>query len=709
MENKIYEVLVNFNGAGSISSDAIVITKGDYNSVTLKFLMSKKDYLLAMFYLVKPDGKYYANSIENDEITFDDINIFDKEGYYHFGVALYDEDSKLTNSAKGLIKVVDNETKEISDEVINDNKYPILDNLINRVLRLQSSVEETVSDIEKYNKNAEDKLSEFNNNYEKKIDNFNSNILAIQEETEGATGVEFNKYADSKRIEEGIKNYFALTPDDGVYTVKFPLWNTSQSSLGEKLDKNKDKFLNLATDTNYEESNYGVAFDTYDCNAEVDENGVRHITAVKGMNTFKDTGKVDVFVFGRTYYEKFYEKDGYFYYSRSYLPKEGFKVCPLSINKDGSISPYWLIAKYVAGDIPSDNGDHILYSSKGLIPTHYLGKIEGDEEFSDNICYNQCITLFKKKGLYYSAGISLEYKHLITTFWLKFATKNSQSILAGNTINSYQYKVSKSEENVNRVVLTKTQANNIDIDSYVSVGDPTAENTNHDRSYGYMHNLAYDVRVIGKEDVDEENIALILEHDNFNTTETTYVSTMHERSGYSDRVLGRNGSIGSNTNGKHGAVLDGIEFLVGGYEVYGNVVVDINAESLDREIYVTNDAKKLSTAINTIKSTYNKSKYVIKPTEGAWKYITDVKIDEDNNIIVPVGAGESGSGSNTGFADAVVTDNATSGQREFLGFGYLTPGAGAGLSCVYVGHALSIGRWYFLARPSINLVGGEMV
>lgn len=208
-----------------------------------------------------------------------------------------------------------------------------------------------------------------------------------------------------------------------------------------------------------------------------------------------------------------------------------------------------------------------------------------------------------QKGNYYSAGLMSDYMHILTTFYLQFATKNTQTILGGNTENNFQYAVSVAESNVNRVVLTTAQANNIDINTYVSVGD-RGTNTNNDRNYGYMHNLAYDVKVIGKEVIDSSHTALILDHAPITTTTTTWVSTMHERSGYSDDILGRTGSIGSNTNRKHGMVFNGIELNVGGYEVAGNAIMDIVNSSGDREVYYTNDASKLTATVNTIKSTY---------------------------------------------------------------------------------------------------------
>lgn len=496
---------------------------------------------------------------------------------------------------------------------------------------------------------------------------------------------------DSDKIETSIVNYFALTADDGVYTVRFPLWDTSNTCTGEKLDKNADKYLNLATDTVYEESNYGPAFDTYDCNANVDENGVKHITALKGMNNFKDEGKVDVFVLIRTYWEKSYVKDGYMYYSRSYTPKEGYTVVSQAINKDGSISPYFLISKYVASTI-----DGILYSTKGNAPTR-------------NNSYQNCATNYHKKGKYYSAGLAGDYKHLMTTIWLKLGTRNSQSKIAGCTSHNFQYKVSIAESNVKRVVVTSQQANNVDLFTCVSVGD-VGSNTNLDRGNGYIHNICNDVMVIGKESIDENNTALILDIvNNISTTATTYVSSMHEISGYSDKLLGRNGSIGSNTNGRHGAVIDGIEWAVGGYEAYGNTFMSIVDATGKREVYITNDASKITPTIATAKTTYKKSSLTIQPTTlNNWNYITEEQLDLENNIAVPTKAGQSGSGSAVGYADGIYVDGASSGEREFLALGYLGGGAFAGVSCVLASTVVGNAWWHILSRPSICGLGGEL-
>lgn len=673
MENKKFDILVNFEENDSLTSNIIKMVKGDYNSIDFVFQINKS-YDLAMFFLVRPNGTTYVSAINNGKITFTTADIFEQAGLYEFGVSIYDKDSKLTNVQTGEIEVKDN-AMILTTDITQEDNYQILDDLINQVSALQ----------EKYN-DMDEAIAEFNRLAEQKINE-----------------------VSSLEIEDYLKMYYSMTYDDKIYTVRFPLFETSNTSNGEKLDDNAGLTCTPGTDTVREVSDYSEAWESIDCNAFVDSNGVRHITALKGMSNFKDTGKVDVFCLFRTYYQKIWEEDGYLYISRTFVPKDGYTIVPQAINKDGSFNQWFLIGKYVVGDIPDDNGTHKLYSSKGLIPAHVIWSPQGNEEISDNISYTGCIPLMRAKGSnYYSAGIMADYMHILTTFYLKFATRNTQSIMAGNTSNSSQYKVAQAENNVSRVILTTAQANNFDLYTYVSVGDPGA-NTNLDRGQGYMHNKANNVQIIGKEVIDSTKTALILDHEPINVTSTTYVSAMHERSGFSDMILGRTGCVGSLTNGKHGIVLDGVEIAVGGYEVSGNIFMDIVSSTGKRELYYTNDASKLTSNVTTAKSTYKKSSLAIQPTTlNAWNYITKMEFDVNDGLAIPTECGKTGSGSSVGYADGCYVDNATSGQKEFLLLGSLYGGAIAGLSCVLGHHALSTGSWALLARLSINGVGGEL-
>lgn len=397
-----------------------------------------------------------------------------------------------------------------------------------------------------------------------------------------------------------IENHIKATPDYGTYTVRFPKWDTSHTSNGEKLDDNQGLILTPATDTIKEANTYPHCFDTIDVNAYVDEDGVRHITAIKGDKDFKDTGRVDVFVCLRTYWEKYWEEDGYEYYSRCYYPKEGYTINRLAINRDGSYNSWFLIAKYMAGDILDDDSAHTheLYSSKGLRPAHYISSPTGDEEINDSISWSGMQPIFKRRGAFYTGSLAAELKHFTTSMWLYFATKNSQNVMYGYGNSSIQYICAEPTEDMNCFVVTASQSNYIDLYQCVSIGD-NGLTTAPDRNYGYTHNIVYDARVVKKETLESGNVAIYVDHAPFTTTITSWISSFHEVSGYSDLILGRNGSPVSNANGRHGMVLDGIELMVGGYETLGNVIFNATSDPVVRNMVLTNDAKKLSTNVNT--------------------------------------------------------------------------------------------------------------
>ena len=533
---------------------------------------------------------------------------------------------------------------------------------------------------------------------------------------EDAVASEREKYS-----QQFFENYFALQRTGKVYTVKFPKWATSQISAGEKLDDNKGLICEPSTRTIKGHDDYESIplFRTFDVNAYVDDDGVRHVSAIKGDHNYRDVGEVDVFVLGMSYYERHYEDDKYWYYSRTDMPKEGFTVARECINKDGSIQPFGLYGKYVAGLINKKP-----YSSKGLKPMRYYSSSTSEFGFNSvaNSFFNMPQTM-AKKGKYYSGGMTCDYKYIATSFWLKFPTLNFQSVMSGCTGYSGQFTASMQySDNRTYFPLSKSNAESIKVGSYVSVGykAKSGNSLSNDRAFSTMHAYADDVKVLRKEDIDDSNVAVYLDVETgFNTmpvsvTDTLssdiMISTMHWHSGYSDDILGRDGAPCDSkeelTNGIYPACIQGIECFVGGYETYANAFMNI-LDANHREVYITNDATLINTNATTMMNTFEKSKYTMSvTTPSQWNYITKVDLDLENGAFIQSEAGQSGSSSATGYADAVYFDDGTSGQHEFLAFGALHVWSAAGLFCCTGGSGLSDADWCILARLSLNGVGG---
>lgn len=525
------------------------------------------------------------------------------------------------------------------------------------------------------------------------------------------------KYIESKTdLNAFVENMFALQRTGKVYTVKFPLWATSHVSTGEKLDDNANLVCEPSTKTIKGQNDYEniPLFKTYDVNAYVDEYGARHITAIKGQDNFKDTGKNDVFVLGMSYYEKVWSDDQYWYYSRTDSPRDGYTIARECVNRDGSIQAFGLYAKYVAGNI-----DGNLYSSKGLKPARYYGTTPLPANTTNtNTSYSGLISQCHKRGSFYSGGMTCDYKYILTTFYLKYGTLNTQSIMGGCNNYSAQYEASiKSSTNNTYFPLTKAQADYFPVGASVSIGYKYG-GSNLDRYYSTVSIYADNVKIIKKVALDDSNTALYLDTNTpFNTANTSsgavFCSTMHWRSGFSDDILGRDGcpcdTKSELTNGKFPIVIQGIECMVGGYETYGNAFMNIVDATGKREVYIQNDASQLTTDIATAKSTYKKSPYAIQPTSiNSWNYITKIDFDLANGAFIQTNSGQSGSSTGSGFADGLYVDNANSGQREFLGFGGFSLGSDGGLSCLDANVGVGGGSWYTLARLSINGVWGEL-
>lgn len=520
-------------------------------------------------------------------------------------------------------------------------------------------------------------------------------------------------------IETGIKNYFALTRDEKTYSVEWYPFATDTGTTMTKTDDNANLVCNPSTDTVSGTNNYPTAFDTIDVNAFVDSEGIRHVTFARGQEGFGETEdtiqdviykgvtyKQDVFVLGRTYYQKleYNSVSGKNKYSRRYVPTNGYTPVSMAINKDGTVNPFWLIAKYESG--LDSNGK--LRSLKGLLPGGQRNTPVGSCSTSVLNSYNNQITNYHNRGTYYTGMLASEWSHLMTTFWLKYATKDFQSKMTGCTGYDYQYTVAATESNVSRVKLTTAQANNLVVGSSLSVGDNSVTPTTYDRVNGYVHKYA-DSAVITSIEVDPNDNTysyVNLDCSPFNTTATTFVKTMPWRSGFSTNLLGRDGSPNNLTNSKNPASLDGIEFMVGAYDVIGNVIASYDSNEKVYDYYVCNDSTKLTTDTSNLSNYIHSSVKTNCTTNNAWNYIADVDLDLTSGLCIGSNVGGTNTSSSRGFCDGYYVSSA-SGFRELRAFGDLGDWATAGVSCVVGSAALSTTWWDCLSRLSINALGGS--
>ena len=519
-------------------------------------------------------------------------------------------------------------------------------------------------------------------------------------ETAGQTQIDLIKQ-NGGGVENALSNYFALRRNGKVFTTKIYKWETSTSPVGVKMNANENMVAEPSvgrTEGRDDYAQYGL-FHHFTCNFSVDENGFNHVDALEGQIGFTKYGKVQV---GEVTMSAWFGIEDtteavLYHYSDSQTELTPYPMKE-SINPDGTISPFMIHAKYAAGDI-----DGVPYSSKGLAPANGCQATQARNPVS----YTGMITYMHKLGGHYCGTTSWDLFYRQLMMIIKYATTHSQSIMAGCTSYSNQNQNLVEETGVMRVVLTKAQAAGYVIGSYVSIGD-VGSNTNKDRYFSYIHNKAYSVKVTKIEDVDASNAAVYVDApEAFDTTLTTWITTMPWHSGATDEVAGSDGSPNSNTNGKDPYKIQGIETCIGAYEVLGNVVMDIvtGADGNPaRDVYVCEDASTLSSNIATVRANYKKAIAQVAYTAASWKYITEETTDPNLGIMIPT---KVGGGSTTGFADGLYTDTGTSGQREWLALGGLDYGAFAGLWILGAYNGWSSATWHIVSGVSPNGTRGE--
>lgn len=358
---------------------------------------------------------------------------------------------------------------------------------------------------------------------------------------------------------------------------------------------------------------------------------------------------------------------------------EGSFLQGCAIRTDGTRRPFVAIAKYMAGK----NSSNVESSISGVVATQHS--------------HTSSITSFKSKGTQYCGQTAQDWDFQRNLFEVAFASRNSQSVMAGCTSYYMEYPVTVSETSVERVIISKSNANNLLVGSCVSISTAT----------GRSGNIAARKVITKIEEYDANNSAVYIDNGGttFSTETTYYLATMQWKTGACDKVLGSCGSPTNNTSGKEPFLLFGVEMALGYWEPMGNTIMYVADHVMNP--YICYDCTKLSTSGKT--SDYVKINIDIPNTAGSWKYISELGLDTNNPSVRFASAADADS--SKGYADGVVTNDISTmsdgEQREVLCAGYLDCGARAGLWFAYLTSGLSILVWYSAARLSATGRSGQ--
>lgn len=442
------------------------------------------------------------------------------------------------------------------------------------------------------------------------------------------------------------------------------------------------------------------------CNFEYDNTYKRPlITAIKDITDNFELDNPDklVGVLQQSGY-KFFDDDTLTYdIGISAFYEEGHDKCvpyPEAVEKSSVIDKVvreWVLhAKYMSHTV-----NNKLTSYSGAVPTAY--------DISQNTLVDRKNSM--ANGL--CGGCLCDIAFLQTMFFVKYGQLTADGLLQGCCNYNYQNCVALGESNVKRVLLTAAQANNYIVGSTILIG--TYNGSNKDRNSAVNYNLSgkHGAIILSKETVTVSGtsyVALNLDLESTITTVgdgteasgNTLISTFHWKNGSCDNVKGNDGSPASPTTGQYPAMIQGIEYMMGGWEVLSDVIMYL--DGTDYHCYLCDDVDLLS------KSSYADYTDIgitsPQPASNSWNYIRKLEM-ADCGVYFPTDT--TGGSSSTYLRDGFYKNAAgNTGTREWLAFGALTYGTGlAGLSAVNGTAGLSGASWNIVARLSCNGNRGE--
>lgn len=503
------------------------------------------------------------------------------------------------------------------------------------------------------------------------------------------------KFAASKN--EQALFLLNLHKDGKKYGVHFDNYDVTPSSNGTRLFDAVG--MTAAPSTNavraVNDFDGKGCFAYLEVNGSVDENGDFQVQYIKDIDNEFSRTKYDTWCLYLTQYVyRKFDSNGEdtvisdTRHSAEWLPEGG------AIRPDGTIRPFVAIAKYMSGD----NADGVASSISGVSPKNYS--------------FQSSLTKFRAKGTQYCAETSQDSERMTRLMEIAFATRHSQSVMAGCNWWWTQATATVQENNAERIIISKSAAKEFVVGGTVSIGNAnslTSEGkANNDRGLSGLHAKANKVKITKIEDYDSNNAAVYVDNggQKFSTAPTsvsgvtceTIISTMPWNTGGCDEVLGSCGSPVSNTSGKEPYILFGVEMSSGFWEPKGNTVMKI--ENHVMRPYICYDCTKMTTAGATTDD-WIALGYAIPDNKGSWKYISKLGYSADDpEVRYPV---EVAATSSTGYADGLYTENLeTTGdsQREVLGSGDLHGGAFDGRRSASLTAGLSSSYWIYAARLS---------
>lgn len=479
-----------------------------------------------------------------------------------------------------------------------------------------------------------------------------------------------------------------------VYGSEFYNFSVSQSSIGTKTDSNANMVCEPSTNTTAGQDDYAdlalfmpinINYNWSDTtNLEPTITEIEGVT--EGFSLSSPNGLVGVLQMGAWahIYNDGQKKIRKYSDHQATPDYEPLPECVRA--KDNSFRPWMIHAKYVAGK--DANGK--LTSASGLIPAASCASSKTNAAIS----HDGQIALWRQLGAAYSGESMCDRAFLELMFEIKYARLGNSGLIEGCTGYNTMKKVAYAEEDTTRVLLATADG------SYYWLGSTVSLGTGTDRSTAAGHDVVDHaiIKQISSVEVDGTTYtALYLDVDTpFTTTTDLNVIAEPWVSGSCDAVRGNDGSPYSLTDGKNPAMIQGIEFMVGGYEVLADTA--LYSENGEYTVKLNRLAANLATG-GAGTGSYDLAEKIPMYATAGWNYIRECG-NTIESLLVPIATG-SGASSSNGYRAAAYTQNSeTTNWREWRASCSLLNGGSAGVPAVHCDGALTNAAWNILARAS---------
>ncbi len=217
-----------------------------------------------------------------------------------------------------------------------------------------------------------------------------------------------------------LETYYNLRRTGKVYQAKVWKFAANPTSTCEKLADNAGLICEASTSTTEGRDDYAniPLFDWRYCNYIREDDGSPIPTAIEGMESYKESGAVDVGAMHMSFWWGIKDCGDYEIYTISDSPHPELGLSPWveCVREDGTVLPWCIGSAFIS----SKGEDGLLHSLPNRKPERYQS-------------YNNMITNYGKKGKgYHGAGASnMVYQQLMMA--IKYGTKSSQSVFGGCT------------------------------------------------------------------------------------------------------------------------------------------------------------------------------------------------------------------------------------------------------------------------------------